>query len=238
MSCGTILCRKHFVSRPQLVKSKQLCCSHWNQCLWRSSASIQQEKTGTLGRADRKSFFETKHRQKMQIQWMWDVKSEVLLWEVLANGKQREFLGVGKRSHYFQDEQLRENPSSKSTLDKVYQGFQTPQPWSTKTVSVVLGHTHCVPCCTDIRGCSRTGGNARVFNIFAMENSTWKLYNLGSDLFRGSKETFNCNFSFGGSWRSLNLMEIMSAWHLLALELGLKAECSGRGSQTGGHTAQ
>lgn len=160
----------------------------------------------------------------MQIQWMWDVKSEVLLWEALANGKQREFLGVGKRSHYFQDEQLRENPSSKSTLDKVYQGFQTPEPWSMKMVSVVLGHSHCIPCCTDIRGCSRTGGNARVFNVFAMENSTWKLCNLGSNLFRGSKETFVCNFSFGGSWRSLNLMEIMAAWHLLA-------SCFGAGTQ-------
>lgn len=222
MSCGTILCRKHFVSRPQLVKSKKLHCSHWIQCLRRSSASIQQERTRTLGRADQKSLFETKHRQKMQIQWMWDVKSEVL-WETLANGKQREFLGVGKRS-YFQDEQLRENPSSKSTLDKVCQGFQTPQPWSTKMVSMVLGYTHCVPCCTDIHGCSRTGGNARVFNVFAMESSTWRLCNLGSDLFRGSKEAFNCNFSFGSSWRSLNLTEIMAAWHLLA-------SCFGAGTQ-------
>lgn len=83
-------------------------------------------------------------------------------------------------------------------------------------VSVVLDCAHHVPCCTGIHGRSRTGGHADFFNILPMEDSTWNLCSVGSDLFKGIKEALTSNLFFGGSWRSLNLMEIAAAWHLLA----------------------
>lgn len=57
--------------------------------------------------------------------------------------------------------------------------------------------------------------HARVLIILSMEDSTWKLCNLGSHHFRDSKEWLTSSLSFGDSWKSLNLMEITVACFLL-----------------------